>query len=268
MNVSQGSKELDSPDRARVARFETATGVYFLPTDAPGDVVIAAIKAGQMFEPHIIQAASEYITRDTVVLDVGANFGQMAMAFARAVGPGGRVYAFEADTFIAKLLQDTLVANGSRNVVPVCHAVWDTCGEKKFYPEPDFKRFSSYGSYGLDPRAQAGRVVETITIDSLDIRDPVSFMKVDIQGSDLFALRGARETIRRHQMPILFEYEEQFQKEFGTCLEDYLAFIDSIGYRTERIIDGINYLIVPRARSSSSRGLRVNRSAGDPGPHG
>jgi hypothetical protein len=114
-----------------------------------------------------------------------------------------------------------------------------------FYPVPDFQRFGSYGSYGLDPNAKDGRSVDTITIDSLNIQDHISFIKVDVQGSDLFALQGSTETIRRHQMPIIFEYEAQFQEEFHTSLDDYLKFIKAINYKIERVV-GINYLIVPR----------------------
>jgi hypothetical protein len=74
----------------------------------------------------------------------------------------------------------------------------------------------------------------------------VSFFKVDVQGSDLFVLRGAVETIARHKMPIIFEFEDQFQDEFETSFADYGAFIDSISYRVHQVVDRINYLIVPR----------------------
>jgi len=46
-------------------------------------------------------------------------------------------------------------------------------------------------------------------------------------------------------MPILFEYEEQFQMEFNTSFQDYLDFIYSISYKVERTVNAINYLIVP-----------------------
>ena len=70
-------------------------------------------------------------------------------------------------------------------------------------------------------------------------------MKVDIQGSDLFALQGAKEIILKNKMPILFEFEQQFQDEFQTSFNDYANFIKEIDYRFEKIIMGINYLIVP-----------------------
>jgi FkbM family methyltransferase len=225
---------------------ETATGNYYLPSETPGDVIIQAITAGKVFEPHIVEAARQFIRPGTVALDVGACFGQMSILFSGLVGEDGEVMAFEADDYLFSILQKNIEANGRRNIRAFCRAVYDTSGVKKFYPVPDFTRFASYGSYGLDPRAKSGREVETITIDSLKIEKPVSFMKVDVQGSDLFVLRGAVETIARHRMPIIFEFEEQFQDEFETSFADYRAFIDGISYRVYQVVDRINYLIVPR----------------------
>jgi FkbM family methyltransferase len=226
---------------------QTATGNYYLPSDAPKDVIIKAIVAGGVFDAPIVEAARRFIRPGTTVLDVGACFGQMSILFSNWVGGDGEVIAFEADEFVHEVLKKNIGANGKKNIRTVCRAVYDTVGERKFYPVPDFERFRSYGSYGLVPQAKAGREVETVTIDSLKIEKPVSFMKVDIQGSDLFAMRGAVETIRRHQMPILFEFEDQFQAEFGTSLDDYTKFIDSISYRIYRMVDRVNYLIVPRS---------------------
>ena len=73
-------------------------------------------------------------------------------------------------------------------------------------------------------------------------------MKMDIQGSDLFALHGAVETIKRHRMPIIFEFYQPFQAEFRTSFQDYVDFVNSISYRFEKVvmeIESINYLIVP-----------------------
>ena len=71
-------------------------------------------------------------------------------------------------------------------------------------------------------------------------------MKVDVQGSDLFAMQGAVETIKRNKMPILFEFEQQFQEQFGTTFQDYVEFVDSIGYKFASTVNLTNYLIVPK----------------------
>jgi FkbM family methyltransferase len=137
--------------------------------------------------------------------------------------------------------------NRKSNITAFNLAVYDSCDELVFYPRQDFTRFQSYGSYGIDPKASEGRTVKTVTIDSMQFPAPVSLIKIDIQGADLFALRGAVQTIRRHRPAIIFEYEEQFQAAFNTSVRDYEDFVRAIGYRVERIVGGINYLILPAA---------------------
>jgi len=45
-------------------------------------------------------------------IDIGANYGVYALSMARAVGPSGRVWAFEPASRTAKLLAESIAANG------------------------------------------------------------------------------------------------------------------------------------------------------------
>lgn len=227
---------------------ETATGNYYLPADAHGDIVVQSIRGNGIFEPEIVEVGAQHIRKNTAVLDVGANFGQMSVLFSRMVGPRGKVYSFEADDFIFDVLKKNIAANNmAEKIIPVFGAVHNVAGETLFFPVQDFKQFSSYGSYGIDYNATEGRTVRSITIDSLDIREPVSFMKVDIQGGDLQCMQGAVKTIEKNRMPIVFEYEVQLEEQFGMKFQDYADFVHDIGYAFDRVINGINFLIVPRA---------------------
>ena len=232
-------------DTEGVSLYNTPTGKYYLPSNLKKDVVANHIKNGIYFEPEVIEIAKEFIREGTAVLDVGANYGQMSVFFSKLVGNSGAVYAFEAEPVIYSILVKTFSANGCNNVKAISGAVYNKTGEKIVFPEPDFSRFDSYGSYGIDPNAKDGRKVTSLTIDSLQINEPISFMKVDIQGSDLFALQGAKETILKNKMPILFEFEQQLQDEFQTSFNDYVNFAKEINYRFEKVVMGINYLIVP-----------------------
>jgi FkbM family methyltransferase len=226
--------------------FDIPSGVFAVPADAEGDLIVRTIAQGAVFEQEIVTTAQGYLRAGETILDVGANLGQMTVLFARAVGPAGTVVAFEADDYIADLLRLNVELNGLANVDVVEAGVWNRSELPLRYPQPDLRRFGTYGSYGIDPSATQGRIVKSVTIDSLQYRSPVSFLKVDIQGSDLFGLQGAVETIRTNQMPILFEYEPLLQDQFGTSLGDYMAFVEQIGYRVAKVINGINYLILPR----------------------
>lgn len=223
--------------------YETPLGNFYLPQDAPEDVVINSIKQGKIFEPFIVETAERFVKKDSIVLDLGANFGQMSMLFSEMVGANGLVYAFEADDFIFEILEKNIAANNRQNIVPVFGAVSNETGKELFFPKQDFKRFAAYGSYGIAPNASEGRKVKSVTVDDFDFEKPVSFMKVDVQGSDLFAMQGARQTIEKYKMPILFEFEQQFQAEFGTTFQDYVDFVGEIGYKFSEVINDINYLI-------------------------
>jgi FkbM family methyltransferase len=248
MEKSRIGESVQLPSDEYVQLFETATGRWWLPV-APTDVVANAVKSGQIFDAPIIREAERHIRPGSVVLDVGANFGQMTVLFARLVGPGGHVHAFEAEPFVASILQKNIDINGMSGLVTIHRgAVWETSGVDLVFPRPDLKKFGSFGSYGVAPKATEGRSIRSLTIDELQIAGQISFMKVDIQGSDLFALRGARATIAREKMPIVFEFESPFCREFGTSFSDYADFVASIGYSFVRTIhlDSDNFLICPR----------------------
>ena len=234
------------PNKPALELVSNPAGQMFVPVFPDNDMISTAIRSGRVFDEHIVQCASEYIRSGTTVVDVGANFGQMTLQFARMTGDSGRVYAIEADDYVHHILRQNLQVNGIGHVTTINKAAHVTAGLQVFFPDQDFVRFQTYGSYGLDPNAKTGRSVETMTVDSLNIETPVSFLKVDVQGSDLFALQGAKQTILRHRMPIIFEYEEQFQKEFGTTFQDYVDFVLGMNYRFVKTVDDINFVVVPR----------------------
>jgi FkbM family methyltransferase len=231
----------------RLDLHETATGKYYLPADAVNDVVANAIKSGQIFEKEVVELASKYIKPGTAVLDVGSNFGQMSILFSTMVGEKGVVHAFDADDWIFEILTKNIkVNNREGKIIPHFGAVHNIENEVLHFPVQDFARFESYGSYGIDYNQKTGRSVNSLTIDSLNIQEPISFMKIDIQGGDLQAMQGAVKTIEKNRMPILFEYEYHFEEEYNLCFQDYVDFVQSINYKFYKNINGHNYLITPK----------------------
>lgn len=230
----------------KTAKFVSAVGTYLLPTDVSGDVIANAIKSGKVFEQEIVDVAKRFIVPGTTVLDVGSNFGQMAVEFSRLAGPEGSVHCFEANDFVFEILVRNLELNGATRAIPHRCAVWSESGKELLFPDPDFERFASYGSYGLDLKAKQGKQVITQAIDDLNISGKVSFIKVDIQGSDLFAMQGAKRLILRDKPVLIFEFEAQFQKEFGTSFKDYKQFIEEIDYEVMETVNRINFVIGPK----------------------
>jgi FkbM family methyltransferase len=227
--------------------YKTATGNYYLPTHAYQDVVANTIKNNGVFEKEVVDLAFKYIKEDTAVLDLGSNFGQMSILFSQKVGLKGKVYAFDADDFVYEILQKNIEANNKTGVIiPTFGAIHNKENEILYFPDQDFERFGAYGSYGIDYSSEVGRAIRSITIDSLNIPEPISFMKIDIQGGDLQAMQGAVKTIEKNKMPILFEYEYHFEDDYNLSFQEYVDFVREIGYVFKKVINGHNYLIIPK----------------------
>lgn len=224
---------------------ETPIGNFYLPINAEKDPVTSTIVRGKYFEQDNINLARKYIKEGTAVLDIGANFGQMAIEFSKMVGKEGKVYAFEAQNTVFEFLCKNILANKCTNIIAKDGAVYNEVGKVLIFPEPELNQ-TTFSSNAINPKLSSGRKVTTFTIDSLQINEPVSFMKVDIQGSDLFAMQGAKETILKNKMPIFFEFEQQFQNQFDTTFQDYVDFVNEINYKFIDVIEGINFLIVPK----------------------
>lgn len=228
----------------KLSFYKTKTGNYYLPTDAHTDEIVRAIKNNLIFDQNVYEVAKKYIKPETSALDVGSNFGQMAILMSELVGKKGLVHAFEADDFVFEILKKNIKEN-TTNIVAHFGAVHNKSNETLYFPVQDFEKFGTYGSYGIDYVNGKGRPVNTIKIDEIDFKLPISFMKIDIEGGELFALKGAINTINKYRMPIIFEYGSHFEEILNLSFQEYVDFVNTINYRFERIIDNINYLIIP-----------------------
>lgn len=231
----------------RLTLHETATGNYYLPTDAVNDEIANAIKNNLVFDEEILEVASRFIVPGSTVLDIGSNFGQMSIMFSNLVGEKGHVHSFEADDWVYEIFTKNIEANNKQGmIIPHFGAIHDINDEILYFPIQDFDKYETYGSHGIDYTSTIGREVKSLTVDSINIQEPISFMKIDIEGGDLNALKGAVNTINKNRMPILFEYQYVFEKKYNMCFQDYVDFVNSINYKFVNVVSAANFLILPK----------------------
>lgn len=230
---------------------QTPIGNYHLPMPIEIDSVACTLARGKFFEPQIIELGKRYIKNGSTVIDMGANFGQMSIEFSKFVGVEGKVYSFEAQNTVFNFLKKNIGSNECNNVYIFENAVYNKDGELVYFPKHDFSETSlfkgvPYSGLSLIGDIKNGVPVKTITIDSLHIETPVSFIKVDVQGADLFGMQGAINTILKHKPTIVFEFEQSVQSEFKTSFDDYVEFVKSINYKFVEVVSSINYVIAPK----------------------
>lgn len=238
---------IDAPfGRLRLECFETALGVYFIPSDMQNDQIAGYMKSGRIFDRDIVHEVVSHIRPGTTVIDVGPNMGQMSLIFAKATGPTGKVIAIEAQEKIFEVLKTNVAANHAANIECIYAAAMDSSENPVWFPAIE-QSDPNHGSYGVSRAPCKGALVRSVTIDGLAFEQPVSVMKIDVQGADLLVMQGARDTIQKYGMPILFEFEAELSKEYGHSFSDYEAFVSSVGYKFIKSFGGIGYLIAPEA---------------------
>lgn len=160
-------------------------------------------------------------------VDIGAHIGLLTLAGARAVGPKGRVYAFEAapDTF--KLLERTVEINHvSPPVVMRSVAVGAEGGEHVFHVRNILGHSSLYDFADSDEGFTVADVtVQVMPLDGLLPGDErVDLVKIDVEGAELDVLAGMRELLERNpEIALLTEFGPSHLKRIGQTPESWFA---------------------------------------------
>jgi FkbM family methyltransferase len=202
-----------------------------------------------------------------VVVEVGANIGAHTVALSRIVGPTGGVLAFEPQRLLFQALCANLALNSRANVAARQEAVGAKVGDM-LVPVLPPDQPNNFGALTLGMDYGHGEPVRVITLDSMQLK-ACRLIKIDVEGMEVEALRGAVETIRRHRPALYLENERD---EHSRAL---IAMVQSFGYRLfwhapllfrrdnfagdqENIFGHIashNMLCVPRESSGAINGL-------------
>lgn len=176
------------------------------------------------------------------VLDIGANIGYFSILLGSLVGPSGRVYAFEPLTSNLDLLRRSVEENHQSDRIVVTEAAVGLTAGTADLVVPTFS-MNSGGSYldaggGDKPPGHATHRVPVVAIDEQDIRRPVSFIKIDVEGAELLALRGAKKTLERDRPTILCEINtRQLGLVSRTTPAQLIVEIEALGYSTWQLRD-------------------------------
>ena len=165
------------------------------------------------------------------VWDIGANVGLYSLPSARAVGPTGRVYAFEPMPQNARLLRRHLNLNRLANVQIWEVAVSD-CEGFVSMTEGD-----SPSEFHVAPQGEW--TVKAVTLDDWISRNggsPPDLVKIDVEGSDDAVLRGGARVFAAHRPTMLLAlHGERQRRECARLLTGWGYRFGS--FRTERDLD-------------------------------
>ena len=187
-------------------------GKLVFPNDAIGDYKYFGSNPRPYYKTF--ELFEHYIANESIFLDIGAHFGCISMYYAQKIKNNnwtGEILAFEVNPKVCECLEENLKNN--INNVPYRvfgNAVSNIHGEKIKLKAPFIQSgqtWCSYGSFGIDnggPRSEETYEVETLTIDSLNVKPDI--IKVDVEGYEMRVMLGMENTLRTHRPILVFEY--------------------------------------------------------------
>lgn len=173
----------------------------------------------------------KFIKPGDTVIDVGANIGTHTVAFSRMVGKDGKVFAFEAQPRIGKILAANVQLNRLQNVFWSDKAVGMSCADIRIADLPPDSTPFNFGALPIFSDQGQGHYsdAEMTTIDSFAADGDAfsispSLIKIDVEGMEADVIRGAKGTIERCK-PILYVENN------GLDSSAISAVLDEIDYR-------------------------------------
>jgi FkbM family methyltransferase len=153
------------------------------------------------------------ITPGCTVLDVGANIGMYTLLAAKR---GAQVFAIEADPINAAMLRHHVDINGFADRVTIFEmAATDSAQIVPLYRHPFNLGESNIVAKGMPSGTVEGRTIDSLNLPSIDV------CKMDIEGAELKALLGMKDTLARSpRLKLLVEHAAHYGN--GEALVSYL----------------------------------------------
>jgi FkbM family methyltransferase len=192
------------------------------------------------FEADEVAFMRSVLRSGDTALDVGAHIGFFAIQMAAIVGAQGQVHAFEPLKSNADLLERSVEENhfGNRIIIHRGAAGARSGSATLTYAA---ETLNTGGAYLLrdatdPPAGQLKVTVPVIALDDVEIRHPVRFIKMDVEGAEPQVVRGAMRILQADRPIILSElHSTQLARASGTTTDEFVGLLRSLGYQPRNL---------------------------------
>jgi FkbM family methyltransferase len=222
------------------ARMRRLTG--HVPTVRVGDSTMKvpedmywAFAGGQYYERSVTHWIEQLLSlaAEPVFYDIGANYGYYTLL---AAPTAGHVYSFEPVSTTLRQLRENVTRNNLDervSVFPLGLSDHDGTIEINIYNSSGNNSLFPVTSSDSSVHIVRTEPIELVTLDGLVEREglrPPTVVKMDIEGAELLALRGASSTLARSTPAIVMEFDDSSFVEGGYSRVEILAELDTLGY--------------------------------------
>jgi FkbM family methyltransferase len=187
---------------------------------------------GDYDERYEAQMIRRLLDKGEIFWDIGANIGYFSLLAAAALQHSGRVIAFEPGRVAYARLTDNIGLNPFRNITTFNLAVTDREGETALHLAAGTADGCA-SLYGAGPEVTAREICRTVSLDGFAPSHALpgpDFIKIDVEGAELFVLRGAREMLAVSRPLVLVELKAETLAASGTDKHQIQELLAGYGY--------------------------------------
>ena len=183
------------------------------------------------YEKEIGDLINEILQPNDVFLDVGANIGYFSL-LAAIHQPSAKIISFEPVTTVFKLFEENISLNNVSNITTINAAVGEKDDEREIYISTE----DNTGMSSLQkPENYSGKKerVKVIEIDSWFRSSGLSkidLVKIDIEGSELSALKGMNDALLNFKPLIIVEINPDTLRLFNHGSVDIINLLKQLGF--------------------------------------
>lgn len=190
------------------------------------------------YEPATSKLICEKLQQGQCFVDIGANIGYFSLLASKIVGESGQVIGFEPVEGTREKFDHNVKINGINNIKVEPYAISDSNGSSEIFVGPE--EHCGISSLTQPHNFTAKQHVELRTLDSLISDTKINFIKIDVEGYELKALRGMTTIIEKNSPDFICEVTEDFLKNAGDSTADLFDFFNKYNYSAFRIdYDGL-----------------------------
>jgi FkbM family methyltransferase len=192
------------------------------------DVYAAIKRKGGCWDPYVFDTCRGLLAPGNVFYDLGASVGYMTIEMATVFRGAVKCIAFEPQPDLARCIAISAHLNGVQDAVSVFEVMVGEAEREETLMLTSHSIHASVNALESGGQPLRRRMTSVDELVAEGAIPPPDVMKMDIEGGELQAIRGAQETIRQHQPHIAFEVNTCADR-FGYTRKDLLDLIRSLG---------------------------------------
>ncbi len=158
------------------------------------------------YEQAELDVLQLFLQKDSVLLDLGANFGLYSLNAAKLIGPEGKIVSFEPFSVNFNALSEHVKLNKLTNVHPEKLAVGEEDGDiTLYYNESEHNLGMVTATFTENATKEEVQVVSIDSYVKSESIERIDFIKIDIEGFEYQALLGMKHLLETQHPTLLIE---------------------------------------------------------------